>query len=109
MFALFSILPFGLAPAIISINGVSDERWLLVMQAIKDAINDAGLTPKEAFLTMGLDAPRWSRICAGEEHLSIFRLASLPVKFQIAFVSRYMFSVVRAAASEIAEDFRRRA
>lgn len=92
-----------------SINSIPAEHKRRVRDAILKSMADAQMTDKEVYLPAGWDAPRWSRFLAGDEDFGIYRIALLPLRFQTAFLSNYAFTVIQDRASELAEDFRRRA
>ena len=76
-----------------------------MLECVKKAALDAGMTNKDLYLSLGYDAPRWTRINSLEEHISLYRVASVHnAKFQIAWISNYMFEVVKLTATEIADD-----
>lgn len=85
---------------------VGRDRRALVIQAVQGALDASHLTAKDAMFYLGLDKSQYSRCMdpLGDLQLSAFRLAALPLMFQIEFVARYAALVVRESAKEIAED-----
>lgn len=84
------------------------DRSRLVLQAVLDALDAARLTHKDALFYMGVNKSQWSRMLTGELHLPLTKLALLPIAFQVEFLPRYAFLVVKATAQEIVDDVRSR-
>jgi len=85
---------------------VGRDRRALVIRAVLEALAASGLTHKDAQFYMGMDKSQYSRSMDphGDLQLSLYKLSSLPLAFQLEFLGRYAALVVRESAREIAED-----
>jgi hypothetical protein len=77
--------------------------------AFLDALVEARITHKEAYLLLGYSKGHWSDMCAGERPLpNHTRLLTLPWSFWSAYLPKLAYAVVQKNVGEIAQDLRMR-
>lgn len=75
--------------------------------ALLDALAEAHITHKEAYLLMSFSKGHWSDICAGLKPTpSHTRLLKLPWAFWQAYLPKLAYAVARKNVIEIAQDMR---
>lgn len=91
----------------LSIDVPDPDMNTLMRDALLDALSDAHLTQKDAYMSMGYSKSHWSEICAGTKSLpSTNRMLRLPARFWFAYWPRVIYVVGRKQALEVREDFR---
>ncbi len=105
--ALAGLLALGLRLTMF-VRDVEFERAL--MKLIQDGLHEAGLSQKDAYLTMGYSKGQWSEICSGvRQSPSLSRLALLPRLFWRLFVWDFAALVMKHKVTEYVMDERRSA
>lgn len=73
--------------------------------AFLDALIEAHITHKEAYMLLGYSKGHWSDMCAGQRSLpNVTRMAKLPWKFWSAYLPKIAYAICQKNCSEITED-----
>lgn len=68
---------------------------------ISDALLDARMSHKEAWIACGVDRAHWSRMLSGERSLDLRLLVQLPMRFWRAFIPLLVSALIKSWVSDV--------
>lgn len=76
----------------------------LIVQALEDTRRHLRMEAKEVYMPMRYTKGEWSKVLSGDKHVSLTRLARMPMRFIADFWPRFLEIKARDFVRQVMED-----